>query len=538
MRRWLPLLTTVLVAGSAASAQAETVRVQSTTDTVDAGLVDDVIKPLFAQAFPGDELSYTAVGTGAALDNARKGQADVVVTHAPSLEAKFVADGYSVEPVGRAIFYSDYVLIGPKDDPAGVFTDAPHDAIGALERIAQAGQAGKASFLSRNDNSGTNVQEELMWGLTDDAKVPKRPSSFAPTDTTRKRPGTGDAAPPWYVTVKRGQLANVLATDACVPAEAPAGGCYTMVDRGTFNRAVNGGTVTRLEVVGEKNAAGVRGGENLLINPFSVYVVNPNAPAGFENGIKPSVGAGTKFADLLTSAGFQTRLASYPTAVDPAFFADAYPLVTASPPTTAAAGSAVGLAVNLRDRLPGGTTVSGQPVTLQGSTDGTTFTDLASATTNPAGDVFFSPAIASTTSYRIVLPKYQKYSPSVQALGVVAVPVATPPGGTTTTTPPADKKAPRATSVKLTGKRLSLKASEAGSYRVTVARKVVERVKGRTRTSYKTVRTVTLKATKAQTVSKALKLKAGSYRLTIKATDRSGNTSTLRRALRVRKATR
>ena len=112
------LLLTGLGVGSAA--QADTIRVQSTTDTVDAGLVDGLLEPMYAQAQPGDTLDYVGVGTGRALDNARRGIADVVITHAPSLEQQFVTDGFSLEPSGRAIFYSDYVIVGPRADPAGV----------------------------------------------------------------------------------------------------------------------------------------------------------------------------------------------------------------------------------------------------------------------------------------------------------------------------------------------------------------------------------------------------------------------------------
>ena len=132
---------TVLAGAASGIAAAATIRVQSTTDTVDAGLVDGLLKPLYAAAQPGDTLALTAVGSGKALDNARLGLADVVITHAPPLEQQFVADGYSLEPSGRAIFSSDYVLVGPPADPAGVALSAPHDAIAALEAIAAAGAA-------------------------------------------------------------------------------------------------------------------------------------------------------------------------------------------------------------------------------------------------------------------------------------------------------------------------------------------------------------------------------------------------------------
>jgi tungstate transport system substrate-binding protein len=146
-------------------ATADQIRVRSTTDTVDAGLLDGLLRDAFMQAQPGDTLQYTAVGTGKALDDARAGLADVVITHAPSLEAQFVSDGFSLG-LGRQIFYSDYVIVGPTDDPAGVAAAHPHDAIGAFEDIATAGDANPNTvrFDSRGENSGTNVQEQLMWG--------------------------------------------------------------------------------------------------------------------------------------------------------------------------------------------------------------------------------------------------------------------------------------------------------------------------------------------------------------------------------------
>src|SRR5262245_18448895 len=123
-----------------ALASADTIRVQSTTDTIDAGLYDGLLKDAYKAAQPGDDVNYVGVGTGKALDNANVGLADVVITHPPSLEAQFVADGWSLG-LGRQIFYSDYVIVGPKDDPAGVAGKHPHDAIGALEDIAAAGAA-------------------------------------------------------------------------------------------------------------------------------------------------------------------------------------------------------------------------------------------------------------------------------------------------------------------------------------------------------------------------------------------------------------
>ena len=94
-----------------------------------------------------------------------------MLTHAPSSEAQFVQDGFSVEPFGRATFFNDYILIGHNADPASILGADPHDAIGAMEAIAAAGQAGNATWVSRGDNSGTHVQEGAMWCMTSGVPV-------------------------------------------------------------------------------------------------------------------------------------------------------------------------------------------------------------------------------------------------------------------------------------------------------------------------------------------------------------------------------
>src|SRR6185295_15515262 len=122
-----------------ASALAQTeIVVQGTTDTRDAGLVDDVIVPGFQAAYPQYTLQYIAVGTGQALTNAKAGQGDAVMTHSAPLEADFVAQGYSYEPVGRAVMYSDYLIAAHNEDPAAVEAGARHDAVRSFELIATA----------------------------------------------------------------------------------------------------------------------------------------------------------------------------------------------------------------------------------------------------------------------------------------------------------------------------------------------------------------------------------------------------------------
>ena len=302
MRRLLLLLSLLAVVAVPASACASDVIVQGTTDVRDAGLLDDVIAPGFAAAYPQYTLKYIAVGTGQALANARAGQGDAVLTHAPTQEATFVADGFSAEPVGRAVFYSDYVILGPAGDPVGVLANAPHDAVTAFERIAAAGAAGTANFVSRGDNSGTNTQEKLIFSLG-----------------TTKLNSAGEPIGSWYHKAGLGQADTVKVADQCPFA---GGGSYEMTDRGTFNRLVSQGAIGALGIVADRNDPGARGGLNLLLNPFSAYAVNPAKVPGV------NVDGAKAFLDYLTSPALQARLATYPSAAQPAFFADARPAFT------------------------------------------------------------------------------------------------------------------------------------------------------------------------------------------------------------------
>jgi tungstate transport system substrate-binding protein len=533
-RRFLSAVAVaMLVAGlMGASASADTIRVQSTTDTIDAGLVDDLLKPLYAQAQPGDTLQYVGVGTGRALDNARNGLADVVITHAPSLERQFVTDGFSLEPSGRAIFYSDYVIVGPRGDPAGVGTTAPHDAIGAFEAIAAAGGGGRATFISRGDNSGTNVQEQIMWGTT--TGVPIERSRNAGTATDRFEPSSGGVNPAWYRTTIKGQAANLQETDVCSTVTYPDGGCYTMVDRGTFNRLLNSGTITNLAIVSQINDAGARGGKDLLINPFSVYIVNPDKVRALTT---VNVPAAERFVDFLASPSFQSAVDVYPTTTDPAFHADAFPRVTlTSPlPTSASAGAHVTLSLNLANRQPGTPAVSGMPVQLQQSTDGGAhWSELGAVlATDASGNVTFTPEIARTTAYRVSLQRFQAtdwnaFSPNMQALGVVSVATAAPAPR------PLDHTAPRLSDVVLGRRSLTLRISEPAKVKATIAKRVVRRVRrpGHVRriVTFRTVRVVRVRATSAGRVTLrwARALPAGRYRVGVRATDAAHNVRIVR----------
>ncbi|MDO8184726.1 substrate-binding domain-containing protein [Conexibacter sp. JD483] len=519
----------VALALAAPLASADDIRVQSTSDTTDAGLVEGLLRGAYAAVQPGDTLAYNAVGTGKALENARAGQADVVITHAPSLEAQFVADGYSLEPAGRAIFYSDYVVVGPADDPAGVAATAPHDAVAAYEAIAAAGADGRATFVSRGEDSGTNVQEQIIWGLSN---VTKSAARTAGSDRTRFEPTrTADTVgdyPAWYVKTDKKQGANLRDTDACVH---PNGGCYTMVDRGTFNNLLDRGEITRLKVLSENNSAEARGGKDLLINPFSAYIVNPDKiPA-------VNVAAARRFIDFLVSPAFQSAVDVWPTATQPAFRADAFPSVRATLPPTATAGAAASFTVAFANKQPGAPAVVGMPVQLQQSTDnGASWSDAgAPALTDGTGNASFAPTVNATTRYRVSLglfkaTSWNAFSPSVQELGTIGV---TPvPDPTPIDRRPAlakDTVKPKVSKPAFTNRSLTLTVSEAATVRATVRKRTVKRVrvkgKPRNKVVWVAVRSLSGRTTRAARLKLTWKrpLPGGTYRVGVRVTDRAGN---------------
>lgn len=382
-RAAVPMLVLVLgLTFASAAAAATPVIVQGTTDVRDAGLLEDVIEPGFAAAYPQYELKYIAVGTGQAITNAKAGQGDALMVHAPSQEKPLVEEGYSLEPRGRAVFYSDYVIPGPLDDPAEVLAKAPHNAVLAYELIAKAGEEGKANFVSRGDASGTNTQEKAIWKLTKvelNSEGEPGPKGTKEDDSWYQKAGAA-----------AGQAGTVLLAQQC---PFSGGGCYEMTDRGTYNRLVGNGSVTALQVVSQNNEASAPGGMNLLTNPFTAYAINPAK----EPGININVEGAKAFLEYLTSEAFQERLASYPNTTSPAFFADAHPkLASNSASGTFNAGTKFTLGGSIISKLPGAQAVSGVPVNLQEASPGGPFTTIASAVTGADGS--FSVQVTATTS--------------------------------------------------------------------------------------------------------------------------------------------
>jgi len=153
------IVSLVLLLPAHGTAQDTSIVVSSTTSTQDSGLFGHIL-PLFKQK-TGIDVKVVAQGTGQALDTARRGDADVVFVHAKSAEEKFLAEGEGVKRY--PVMYNDFILIGPKSDPAGI--KGMKDVAKALQTIKEK----QAPFISRGDRSGTHVAELALW--TKDAGI-------------------------------------------------------------------------------------------------------------------------------------------------------------------------------------------------------------------------------------------------------------------------------------------------------------------------------------------------------------------------------
>src|SRR5690349_22238944 len=152
-RRLVIAVATSLAFAGGAFAQDKSIVVASTTSTQDSGLFSHIL-PLF-KAKTGIDVKVVAQGTGQALDTGQRGDADVLFVHAKAQEEKFVADGFGVKRY--PVMYNDFVLIGPKSDPAGI--KGMTDVAEALKAIKSKG----APFISRGDRSGTHIAELDLW---------------------------------------------------------------------------------------------------------------------------------------------------------------------------------------------------------------------------------------------------------------------------------------------------------------------------------------------------------------------------------------
>ena len=227
-------LSVICFYGVCFSAMAEgdkSLMMATTTSTENTGLLD-ILKPTFKKA-TGIELKSIATGTGKALKLGENCDVDVLMVHAPEAEKKYIENGFGMNR--RQIMYNDFVIIGPRDDPAGVKRKTVADA---LKSIA----AKKDNFISRGDNSGTHKKELALWTAAGLA-IPEKEK--------------------WYVQTGQGMLPTIL-----IAEEQSA---YTLADRGTYiaYEAGQHESESALLVI-------LVEGESVLLNQYSVIAVNPD----------------------------------------------------------------------------------------------------------------------------------------------------------------------------------------------------------------------------------------------------------------------
>jgi tungstate transport system substrate-binding protein len=357
----------MMVAPAIAGADtSSTLTVVGTSDLSDSGLAPNLIQPAFAKAFPQYTFKYIGTATGTAISNAESGSvgASVLIVHAASLENQFVANGFSYERYGRAIFTNDFVLAGPSGDPADVGANGANSIAQAFADVASAGIAGKATFVSRGGTPGTTVEEHQIWSLVQSANLAPSGLLLCAVSATSGGGETPIAAgngvtasgqscpnggalptasqlPSWYVATGLTQGPNVLAANACTGHASGANTCYVLTDRGSFDYLASGtdpaGSTPNLKIITRgPQSASAPGGANALTNYFHAYIISPSKP-----GEAVNLPAAQAFLNFLTSPSLQAQLKTYLPNADPGgppFVADASPVIAAKLPATYKAG--------------------------------------------------------------------------------------------------------------------------------------------------------------------------------------------------------
>lgn len=262
LKSWL---LAAAVSITALASHAQSIVVASTTSTEQSGLFSHIL-PQFKQA-SGIDVKVVALGTGQAIDMARRGDADVLFVHDKAAEEKFVADGFGVQRFD--VMYNDFVLVGPKTDPAGA---KGNDIVEALRKVA----GGNAPFVSRGDRSGTHAAELRFWKAT---------GNDAAKGSGYRECGCG-----------MGPALNMAAGT----------GAYVLTDRGTWLNFKNRADLTILVE-----------GDQRLFNQYGVMLVNPAKHAHVK------AADGQKFVDWLLGASGQAAIAGYKIGGEPLFFPNA-----------------------------------------------------------------------------------------------------------------------------------------------------------------------------------------------------------------------
>lgn len=206
------------------------VRISTTTSLYATGLLD-YLTSKYEETKPGVAIDFLPVGSGQALQLAADGEVCAVFVHAPQLEKRYIIDGVLEEH--RIIAYNYFVIVGPRDDPVGVRGST--NATDAFRRIYEAGEKGEAVFVSRGDNSGTNVKELSIWEAA----------------------GLNPRGRPWYKEVGKGMADTLVMAD-----EMRA---YTLSDIGTYLKLSKDGVLKNIELLYANSTE--------LINIYSAYLV-------------------------------------------------------------------------------------------------------------------------------------------------------------------------------------------------------------------------------------------------------------------------
>ena len=259
------LVLGLLMTGLTAHAMAQSIVMSSTTSTEQSGLFGFLL-PEFKKA-TGIDTKVVALGTGQALDMARRGDADVVFVHDQPAEEKFVAEGFGIKRF--SVMYNDFVVVGPQADPANA---KGNDIVAALKKIA----ASNATFISRGDKSGTHAAEIRFWNQA---------TVSAQKGSGYKECGCG-----------MGPALNIGAST----------GAYVLTDRGTW---LNFKNRADLKVLVE--------GDAKLFNQYGVMVVNPAKHAHVKQA------DAQKFVDWIVSANGQAAIAAYKIGGESVFFPNA-----------------------------------------------------------------------------------------------------------------------------------------------------------------------------------------------------------------------
>jgi tungstate transport system substrate-binding protein len=262
------LISAAATWGGASKAQEKSIVVASTTSTQDSGLFGHIL-PMF-KAKTGIDVKVVAQGTGQALDTGRRGDADVVFVHAKEQEETFVADGFGVKRFD--VMYNDFILVGPKSDPANV--RANKYIVAGLRAISERA----APFISRGDKSGTHTAELALW----------KAAGLDPSGTK----------PAWYREIGQG-MGAALNTASAMSA-------YVLTDRGTWLSFKNKGN---LEIVVE--------GDKRLFNQYGIMLVNPAKHPHVKKDL------GQQFIDWVISTEGQSAIRSYQINGEQLFFPNA-----------------------------------------------------------------------------------------------------------------------------------------------------------------------------------------------------------------------